>query len=132
MGVGVVVFKDGKILLGKRKNAHGDGTYAWPGGHLEHLESIIGCAKREVKEETDLEIENVRFLRVYNFKEYAPKHYLDICMVADWKNGEPKVMEPEKCESWAWYSLDQLPAPLFPVEPSAIEALRTGKNFFDN
>lgn len=32
VGVGVVVFKDGKILLGKRINAHGDGEYEGPGG----------------------------------------------------------------------------------------------------
>ena len=52
VGVGVFVFKDGKTLLGKRKNAHGDGTWNPPGGHLEFNESIEQCAQREVLENT--------------------------------------------------------------------------------
>jgi hypothetical protein len=33
IGVAVIVINDGRILLGKRKNSHGDGTWAFPGGH---------------------------------------------------------------------------------------------------
>ena len=40
VGVGVMVFKDGKILLAKRKGSHGAGEYAFPGGHLEFGESF--------------------------------------------------------------------------------------------
>ncbi|HSR89280.1 MAG TPA: NUDIX domain-containing protein [Candidatus Udaeobacter sp.] len=132
VGVGVMIFKDGKVLLGKRKNAHGEGAYAWPGGHMEYMESFADCAKRETMEETGMEIENVRFLRLYNLKEYAPKHYVDVGLIADWKSGEPKIMEPEKCEGWDWYDMDNLPQPLFSTIPSYIEAYKTGRNFFDN
>ncbi|RLC15632.1 MAG: DNA mismatch repair protein MutT, partial [Deltaproteobacteria bacterium] len=52
IGVAAIVIKDKKVLLGKRKNAHGAGTWAFPGGHLEYKESIEECAKREVFEET--------------------------------------------------------------------------------
>ena len=126
-----MVFKDGKVLLGKRKGSHGESQFAWPGGHMEYMESFENVAKREVKEETDMEVENVRFLRLYNLKEYAPKHYVDIGLVADWKSGEPKVMEPEKCEGWNWYDMDTLPAPLFATVPTYIEAYKTGRNFWD-
>lgn len=131
VGVGVMIFKEGKILLGKRKNAHGDGEYAWPGGHMEHMESFEETVRRETSEETGLKIENIKFLRLLNFKDYAPKHYIDILMVADWKSGEPIVMEPEKCEGWDWYDIDNLPEPLFKAEYSGIEAYKTGKIFFD-
>jgi len=132
VGVGIMVFKDGKVLLGKRKSSHGSGEYAWPGGHMESMESFEDCAKREAREETGIEIENVRFLRLLNFKDYAPKHYVDIGLLADWKSGEPKVLEPEKCESWEWADPENLPEPLFKSLPSYFEALKTGKNFFDN
>ncbi len=131
VGVGVMVIKDGKILLGKRKNAHGDGAYAWPGGHLEYMESIVECAKREAKEEAGIEIDNVRFLRLLNFKDYAPKHYIDIALIADWKSGEPVVCEPDKCEGWDWYDSQNLPQPLFGALPTYFEALETGRTFFD-
>lgn len=131
VGIGLAIFKDGKILLGKRKGTHGAGEYAGPGGHLEHMESFEDCAKRETLEETGMEITNVRFLCLSNLKRYAPKHYVDIGIIADWKSGEPQVMEPEKLESWGWYDIDHLPEPLFGVEPNYIEAIKTGKNYFD-
>ena len=131
VGIGVMILRDGKVLLGKRKSSHGTGEYAWPGGHFEYMESFAQCAKRETMEEAGIEIDNIRFLRLYNLKEYAPKHYVDIGLIADWKSGEPKVMEPEKLESWGWYDIDKLPAPLFATIPSFIEAYKNGRNFWD-
>lgn len=131
VGIGVMIMKDGKVLIGKRKGSHGGGEYAFPGGHLEYMESYTGCAKREVKEETGMEIDNVRFLRLSNLKTYAPKHYVDIGLIADWKSGEPKEMEPDKISQWQWYDMDKLPEPLFATLPSYIEAYKTGRNFWD-
>lgn len=131
VGVGVMVMKNGKVLMGKRKGSHGEGEYAWPGGHMEYMESFAECATREVKEETGIEIQNVRFLRLSNLKEYAPKHYVDVGLIADWKSGEPQEIENEKVGEWAWYELDKLPSPLFYTIPSYIEAYKTGRNFWD-
>jgi hypothetical protein len=63
-------------------------------------------------------------------KEYE-RHYADIGLVADWLSGEPRTMEPEKCEGWAWYNIDNLPQPLFGPVATYIEAYKTGKNYFD-
>lgn len=132
VGVGVMVFKDGKILLGKRKGSHGEGEYAFPGGHLEHMESFEDCAKRETLEETGVSVKNVRFQFLYNMKKYAPKHYVHIGLAADWEEGDPVVKEPEKCEGWAWYGLDELPEPQFDAGRKAIEAYEENKTYFDN
>ena len=132
VGIGVMVIKDGKVLLGKRKGSHGAGEYAFPGGHLEYMESFENCAKREVIEETGMKIDNIRFLQLLNLKDYAPKHYVDVGLIAQWKSGEQKVMEQEKCESWDWYDMDKLPKPLFRTIPAYIEAYKTGRNFWDN
>ncbi len=132
VGIGVMIIKDGKVLLGKRKGKHGAGEYAWPGGTFEYMESFEDSAKREVMEEAGIEIENVRFLRLYNLKTYAPRHYVDIGLVADWKSGEPQLLEPEKCEGWAWYDMDNLPEPLFSTIDTYFEAYKGGRNYFDN
>ncbi|MBI4120747.1 MAG: NUDIX domain-containing protein [Parcubacteria group bacterium] len=131
VGVGVLVFKDKKILMGKRKNVHGAGEWSLPGGHLEYMESIIECARREVLEETGIEIENVRFLHVLNLKDYAPHHYIDIAFTADWKSGEPQVMEPDRCEGWEWHDPEHVPEPVYKAFHTHLEALGTGKTFFD-
>ena len=131
VGIGVLIFKDGKILLGKRKDAHGADEYEAPVGILDYMESFEECARRETMEETGLEIDNIRFLDLQNLKAYAPEHYVDIGLIADWKNGEPKVLEPDKCDGWAWYDTNNIPRPLFDALRADIDALKTGQAMFD-
>lgn len=132
VGIGTMIFKNGKILLGKRKGSHGEGEYAFPGGHLEYMESFEDCARRETREEAGVEIKNIKFQCLGNSKKYKPKHYIQISLVADWKSGSPKVMEPDKKEDWDWYSLSKLPKPLFDFCVFTIKSYQTGKNYFDN
>lgn len=127
-----MILKDGKILLQERKNAHGAGEYAFPGGHLENGESFTECAIRETREEAGIEISNIQFQMVANVLEYMPKHYVHIQIGADWKSGEPQILEPEKTESWGWYDLNNLPQPLFKTIPRTLEAYKTGQYYFDS
>lgn len=127
-----MVVKDGLVLIGKRKGSHGAGQWAWPGGHLEYMESFVDCAKREVREETGIEINNVRFLRLMNLKKYAPRHYVDVGLIADLQSGEPRIMEPEKVEAWEWRDMNNLPEPLFAPLSSYFEAYETGRTFWDS
>ena len=127
-----MILKEGKILMTRRKGSHGAGEYAYPGGHMEFGESFEDCARREALEETGLEIENVRFLRLANVKKYKNKHYVDIALAADWKSGEPKVMEPDKAEAWNWYDLNKLPTPLFEFCKTAFDSLKTGQQYYDS
>ncbi len=62
---------------------------------------------------------------------YAPKHYIDLAFAADWVSGQPTARETEKIESWKWYALDALPAPLFATLPTALEALRGERRSWD-
>ncbi len=114
VGVGVFVIKDGKILLGKRKNAHGEGCWSCPGGHLEYNESWKNCAIREVMEETGVKIKNLHFGTATNdIFEKEDKHYVTLFIVSDFASGEVKIMELDKCEEWNWFKWDKLPQPLF-------------------
>ncbi len=131
VGVGVMIFFKGKILLGKRKGSHGEGEYAFPGGHLDYLETIESCAKRETFEETGLVIKNIKFQFLANVRHYKPKHYLHIGVIADYQSGRVQLREPEKCESWGWYDLNKLPKPLFKMVKLAIVSYRTKKIYFD-
>lgn len=114
VGVGVVVYRDGKVLLGKRKNSHGEGCWAFPGGHLEMMESIDECAAREVKEETGLTLNRVHSGPYSNDRFVASHvHYLTVFAIAESAQGEPVLMEPDKCEGWQWFDWNALPEPLF-------------------
>ena len=132
VGVGVLIVKDGRILLGKRRGSAGEGEYACPGGNLEHMESIAACAARETAEETGLEIGNVRLLCAVNVTAYGGRHYVSLMMAADWIAGEPLALEPEKCDGWEWHDQERPPAPIFSNAASAIEAWKSGRTFFDS
>jgi len=114
VGVGVLIFRDGKLLLGRRKGSHGSGDWSAPGGHLEFGESPEACAQREVLEETGLvlgELHKAAF--VSNIFPEVNKHYITLLLVAHESQGEPQLMEPEKCEGWQWFEPNALPQPLF-------------------
>lgn len=131
VGIGVLIIKEGKVLLGKRRGALGHGSYGGPGGHLECMESFAECAQRETHEETGIEIENVRFLCLTNLITFAPKHYVDVGLIADWKSGEPERREPEKCDGWGWYDIDDLPTPLFGAVGNYFQAYNFGVHYYD-
>jgi 8-oxo-dGTP diphosphatase len=114
VGVGVFVLDSlNQFILGKRKGSHGAGKWALPGGHLEFGESFEDCARREVLEETGLDVQHLRFLTVTNDVMAAEnKHYVTVFMVCqmDGEHVSPSVLEPEKCECWEWVTWESLRA----------------------
>ncbi|MDD2907352.1 MAG: NUDIX domain-containing protein [Candidatus Gracilibacteria bacterium] len=118
VGIGVFVIKDDKILLGYRTNTHGGGNWGLTGGHLEFMESFEDCAIRETLEETNIKIKDVKVLGITNdFFTDKNKHYVSIFLKGNYESGDLKIMEPDKFEKWEWFSLDNLPQPLwFPIE----------------
>jgi 8-oxo-dGTP diphosphatase len=113
VGVGVIVVRDGAVLFGLRRGAHGAGSWSFPGGHLGQGESGEACALRELREEAGLEAASPRVVAETcdEFPEGLRYRTLFVCV--DWAGGEPVVREPERCERWAWFWWDEPPAPLF-------------------
>ena len=112
VGVGILINKNRKILLIKRKGSHAAGTWAPPGGHIDFKESVVDCAKREVKEEVGVKIKN---LKVLGFTEDLfkkdKKHYITIWVSSDWQSGKANTSYQEFSEI-GWFSWKKLPKPL--------------------
>jgi 8-oxo-dGTP diphosphatase len=115
IGIGVLIFRDQEILLGKRQNTYGQATWGPPDGHLEFGENFEECAIREVFEETGLILTNTKFLSLTNdIFTQEEKHYVSIFLTAACPiNQVVKNCEPEKVEEWRWFDLDNLPSNLF-------------------
>ncbi|KAL0925042.1 hypothetical protein M5K25_003348 [Dendrobium thyrsiflorum] len=122
VGVAVFLLKSSSILLGRRLSSVGCGTFALPGGRLEFGESFEECARREVKEETGMDVARVEILTVVNMVALdgpGPTHFVTIIARAEMADlgQSPANMEPDKCAGWAWYEWAKLPKPLFgPLE----------------
>jgi len=87
--VGVLIFKDGKILL--VKHVHPETNFTWwvpPGGGLQGNETIFECAKREVREETGLSVElgKIAYIRQFIYNEFNQNN-IDIYIIATTSKG---------------------------------------------
>jgi 8-oxo-dGTP diphosphatase len=121
-GVGVMIFSNGKVLLGKRHDdpqkasslLHGEGTWTMPGGKLDFGESFEQGACREVFEETGIKLSEEK-LKVISVSNDIVKdaHFITIGLFCDNFNGEPKVMEPDEIVEWKWFLLNDLPGKIF-------------------
>jgi len=62
VGSAVLVEHNGKFLLGERNKENAKGFWVIPGGGVRWGESIQEAGIREIKEETNLDIEIIRFI----------------------------------------------------------------------
>jgi 8-oxo-dGTP diphosphatase len=138
-GFGVILFKDGKVLLGHRHEdpvkadsaLNGAGTWTLPGGKLDFGESFEAGAAREVMEETGIEVKKVKVFCVNN--DMVPTaHFVTLGMQAlEWA-GEPKVMEPDEITQWEWFNLDHLPSPMYPPSVKTLRNFRENKFYISS
>ncbi|ORZ21580.1 NUDIX hydrolase domain-like protein [Absidia repens] len=122
VGVGCIIkhrFNDGlKILIAQRKNSHGSGTWQLAGGHLEFQESFEDCARRESREETNLDVGTPTFVTTTNdVMASENKHYVTVFMQSEVDRiDDLKTMEVDKIQGdWEWVSWSELAqrTPLF-------------------
>ena len=120
VGVGVLLVKDGKVLLGKRHESaqkaesslKGEGTWTMPGGKLEFGEDFEDAATRELLEETGIKAKRVKVVCVNNDK-IDTAHFVTIGVLCEEWEGEPKVMEPDQITEWYWFAMEDLPYPIY-------------------
>lgn len=127
-GLGVLLLKEGMILLGKRLTSELEGEPSWtmPGGHIEYGESFEDAAKREVLEETGIIVRALHVICVNN--ERSDKaHYITVGIMADQFLGEAHVMEPDTFTEWNWFPLDKLPEKMFQPSRNLLDCYLSGK-----
>ncbi len=108
-----VVFNDeGKVLLGLRhykKKWEGElvsnSLWTTPGGRTDEGETVGDCLIRESLEETGLKVTPVEYLGELPAAREIDTLHVFRCMC----EGEPRLMEPEKFETWKWFAIDEIP-----------------------
>jgi len=129
----IIIKKDDKILLGRRKNtSYFDGWYGLPAGHVESGELPLEASVRECKEEIGVEVDPKDILFAHTLYHTAHDETGDranyFFITQKW-NGQPKIMEPQKCDDLRWFSIDALPENTIHHERQAIENIKKGIHY---
>lgn len=109
VAVAVLVGRDGRILLNRRAIEPGLGRWSFPSGYVNRGEVLQEAARREVWEETSLEVEIGPLFGVYSERGNP---VVLVVYTARETRGEP-VAGPEVSEV-GWFAPDALPELAFP------------------
>ncbi len=129
----IVVEKGSMVLMGKRGNIFGKGSWALPGGHLEINEKTVECVTRELNEEVGITPIKMELLGVLNDIRNIPgqeRHYVRFVYLVTKFSGEVTNKEPDKCEAWEWFDKNKLPEPVFVGHVKVIEFYLNKKDKF--
>jgi len=92
VGLGAVVWKDGRVLMVRRGRPPGEGIWSLPGGLQLLGETVADGIRREIAEETGVEIELLGLVEVVDSVRHDPDgrilyHYTIIDYAARWAGG---------------------------------------------
>jgi 8-oxo-dGTP diphosphatase len=126
--VHLILRRGEQILLGQRQNTgFADDSWHLPSGHTEDGESATTALIREAGEEIGVSIgpAEVRFVHLMHHRTDSGRIAL-FFEVTRW-HGEPENREPNKCVSWDWFALTDLPANVIPYAAQALTHYTKGE-----
>lgn len=118
--VGLILEKDNKVLLIRRKNTgYMDGMYGFLAGHVEEGESFRQALARETYEEGKIIVkeEELEYVCAIRSKE---RNYINFFFRTDKYEGIPVINEPDKCDEIRWIDINNLPENMIPNDKRAI------------
>lgn len=116
---GVIIDKDNKILLVKRKNPPNKGSWAIPGGKVKFGETLEEAVKREIKEETNLDIKVKDLLAVVEIIKEG-FHYIILDFLCEVTGGN--LMASSDAEEAKYFRLEELEKTY--TSPTTVDMLR--------
>jgi len=136
VGFGVMLLRDGKILLGHRNDdaekasseLHGEGTWTMPGGKMHFGESFEEACARETMEETGISISKNKLELISLTNDMVPDaHFVTAGFLCKEFAGEAQIMEPDEITEWQWFDIKQIPENIYPPSKKVLEHYLLGK-----
>ena len=101
-----ILERDGRVLLARRGREPRLGHWDLPGGFLQETEVAADGLRREFREETGLEIEPVRLLRI-DIEPYGGRYVFSVTWLV---RGEGEPVARDDVDELRWFAADDLPA----------------------
>lgn len=106
--VSTIIEKNNKFLLIKEAKRQCFGKWNFPSGHVEENEYILDAAIREVKEETNLDVELSGLISIYN-NMFLGFNSMSFIFVANRLNdNEFIIIKPDEILEISWFSSEQI------------------------
>jgi len=123
VGVGGLLFnRHNQVLLIKRDKAPAQGLWSVPGGKLEAGESLVECCRREMQEETGLEV-NVLSIAAVVERRIENFHYVIVDFLVELVNQKNNIPVAASDVSEArWIDLEKIGA--YPLVPGLLEIIQ--------
>ena len=130
VGVGAVVVRDGRALIIRRAHEPRKGEWSLPGGHLDLGESLIDAVRREVKEETGLDVHPGPIVETFDRVHRDPDgrirfHFVIVDFVCEAPSGE--AVAGSDAEAVAWVTAAELDG--YGVNAHAAAVIRKGLEY---
>ena len=117
--------RNDQILLLRRFNTgYEDGKYSMVAGHFDGNETSRECMVRETFEEAGIIVQPTDLEIVHVMHRKALDERVDFFLKAKRWSGEPKIIEPNKCDDLSWFDLNDLPQNLVPYVDHAIKCIQ--------
>src|SRR5262245_54166224 len=120
-----------EVLLQLRQNTgYMDGHWAAAAaGHVEKGETAYDAARREAREEIDVDDLALEFVTsMQRSRSGAPiDERIDFFFTARSWSGSPRIVEPAKCAALDWFPLSALPDPVVPHELKVLHGIIEGE-----
>ncbi len=127
----VFLKKEGKLLFSRRfQTGYEDGMWSLPAGHVEAGETYTQCAIREIKEEIGVELKkgDLQVAHVLQRDSQTPENNerMELFFVVEKWRGEPRIMEPHKCDGLEWFDADGLSDTVIPYIRHVVDMMKKG------
>lgn len=103
----VSIFSDDKVLIIKENKPTAINKWNFPSGRIEYGEDILYAARREVKEETGLEVKLIGTTGVYNFISNTKDQVILFHFIGEVTGGSLNLAEGEVSDS-KWINVNEL------------------------